>query len=131
MATWCVRIHFLQRYDGPYTIAHAHADGSTYTLDLPSSTKAFPTVHSSHLKRFVPNDDERFPSRKHEKPGPIVGEDGQDEWPVEKLLDRRRHGRGWQYLVRWLGYGPDADSWISGSEAMDLEAYDDWLAESS
>ncbi|KIP01578.1 hypothetical protein PHLGIDRAFT_45881, partial [Phlebiopsis gigantea 11061_1 CR5-6] len=57
-----------------------------------------------------------FPTRSHSRPGPIVGETGEDEWPVERILDSRRIGRGWRYLVRWEGYGAEEDSWISGTE---------------
>lgn len=63
------------------------------------------------------------------KPGPMVTEDGEEVWLVKKILDRRRRGRGWQYQVRWQGYGPGADSWIRGTEAEDLAVFNEWLRE--
>jgi len=37
-------------------------------------------------------------------PSPIVNEDGSIEYVVEDILQKRRLGRGWQYLVKWSGY---------------------------
>lgn len=120
---------FMIRYDGPFTISAAHPEASVYKLDLPPTMKLFPSFHASLLRPYNTNDGRLFPGREHEKPGLIVGVDGEEEWPVEKLLDKQRHGRGWRYLVRWKGYGPDTDSWIPDAEAMELSAYDDWLRE--
>jgi hypothetical protein len=32
--------------------------------------------------------------------------------PIDKIIDQRTRGRGKQFLVRWLGYGPEADLWL-------------------
>ncbi len=40
----------------------------------------FPTFHAFLLKPFYPNDDTLFPSRAHPSPGPIVTEDGVEEY---------------------------------------------------
>lgn len=120
---------FMVRFDGPYTITAAYPTSSTYTLDLPAEKRIYPTFHSSLLRPYVPNDPAKFPGRDPPQPGPVVTVDGQDEWMVEKLVDRKRCGRGWRFLVRWVGYGPESDSWIPGSEALELSAYDDWLKE--
>ncbi|KAJ3492390.1 hypothetical protein NLI96_g66 [Meripilus lineatus] len=118
---------FMVRYDGPYKVLRAYPDSSTYTLDLPPTMKIFPTFHSSLLKPYLPNDDDLFPDRAHPQPGPIVTEDGFEEWEVEEILDRRPRGRGFQYLVRWKGYGPDSDSWLPGKEVEELAALDTFL----
>ena len=84
------------RYDGPYLVVEAQPDCSVYTLGLPASTRIHPTFHASLLKLFIPNDATLFPSRDPACPAPVVTENGQEEWLVERLLDRRWCGRGWQ-----------------------------------
>ncbi|PIL33966.1 hypothetical protein GSI_03674 [Ganoderma sinense ZZ0214-1] len=102
---------------------------SVYTLKLPESMQIFPTFHASLLRPFIENDASRFPSRTRSHPGPIVMADGQEEWLIESILDRCRRGRSFQYLVRWAGYGPEADLWLPGKEVEDLEALDRFEAE--
>ena len=43
----------------------------------------------------------------YERPPAVDSEDGQFE--VEKLIEKRRFGRGVQYLVKWRGY-PDTEN---------------------
>ena len=119
---------FMPRFDGPYTIVSANPESSTYTLDLPEHTNAYPTFHVSELKRHVPNNVELFPSREIQRPGPIVTTTGTEEWEIERILDRRRRGRGYQYLVRWRGYGPEADVWLAGLELEDTDALQEYNA---
>ena len=118
---------FMCRFDGPYTVTAANPLSSSYTLDLPDHLHIFPTFHSSLLRPFIPNDDERYPSRAHSQPGPIVMANGATEYFVERILDRRPRGRGYQYLIWWQGYGPEHDSWLPGAEVEDLAALDDFL----
>ncbi|KAI0039457.1 hypothetical protein FA95DRAFT_1504144, partial [Auriscalpium vulgare] len=47
------------------------------------------------------------PSRVLEHPGPIVTQDGEQEWEVDKIMDQRRRGRSVQYVVRWRGWGDE------------------------
>jgi transposase InsO family protein len=120
---------FMCRYDGPYTVTKAHPETSSYTLALPSHMKIFPTFHSSLLRPYIANDPSLFPDREPTRPGPIIGPTGEEEWPVEKILDRKRCGRGWRYKVKWAGYDEGPDDWLPGSEVVNLEAYGEWLAE--
>ena len=120
---------FMVRYDGPYTISAAHPSSSTYTLDLSATMRIHPTFHTSLLRPYVPNEDSLFPGRADPKPGPVVTADGVEEFFVKRILDCRRRGRGWQYLMRWCGYGPGSDSWLPGSEVDKLEALDIFLRE--
>ncbi|RDB19147.1 hypothetical protein Hypma_014227 [Hypsizygus marmoreus] len=117
---------FMPRFDGPYKVITSHPETSSYTLDLPPHSKIFPTFHASLLQPFHHNDDDLFPSRALAMPGLVVTPDGEEEFYVNKIIDVRRRGRGKQYLVRWLGYGPEHDLWRPGSEMADTVALDDW-----
>ena len=34
-----------------------------------------------------------------------------NQWKVERLIAKRQIGRGFQYLVKWLGYPVDESTW--------------------
>ena len=77
----------------------------------------------------MPNDLTLFPTHMRQHPAPIITADGSEEATIERILEERRWGRGWQYLVRWFGYGPEHDEWLSRWELEDCEALDVWLQE--
>lgn len=118
---------FMPRYDSPYTITDVDEEHSTITLDLPNSPNIFPVFHTSEILPFMESNISLFPSRRLEEPPPILTEDSDEEYFIEKVLDTRRRGRGYQYLVHWKGYGAEEDRWLPGSELQDCEALDVWL----
>jgi Chromo (CHRromatin Organisation MOdifier) domain len=67
-----------------------------------------------------------FPSRQLAQPGPIITPQGLEEYSIEEIIDSQKHGREWQFLVRWQGYGPQHDLWIAASELDECEALDRW-----
>jgi hypothetical protein len=105
---------FFPRWDGPYRITAAHPATSSYTIDLPPDRNDFPTYYASELKMHVSNDAILFPSREHSRPGPMVTPNGLQEHEIDRILDSRARGRGYQFLVRWKGYGPEDDEWLAG-----------------
>jgi hypothetical protein len=119
---------FFPRYDGPYNITDVHVETSNYTLDLPNSPNTYSTYHASELKAFLPNDFTFFPGREAPHPQPIVTPDGLEEYHVQEITDARRRGKGWQYLVRWTGYGPEHDRWLTGSALEECATLNAWLA---
>ncbi|TFK84075.1 hypothetical protein K466DRAFT_438439, partial [Polyporus arcularius HHB13444] len=57
-----------------------------------------------------------FPSRSKPRPGPVVMPDGIEEYEVERILDHRCRVHGYQFLMCWHGWGPDADRWLAGAQ---------------
>ncbi|KAF5354530.1 hypothetical protein D9758_011243 [Tetrapyrgos nigripes] len=55
--------------------------------------------------------------------------DGHEEHQIDRILDSRPWGRGWRFLVRWTGEGPEEDRWIAYSLLKDCAALDQWYAE--
>lgn len=119
---------FMPRFDGPYKIVSANPESSNYTLDLPEHTNIHPTFHASELKRHIANDGKLYPSRESQRPGPFITPTGAEEWEIDRILDRRTRGRGFQYLVRWRGCGPEADVWLAGQELEDCDALQSYNA---
>jgi hypothetical protein len=120
------------RQDGPYRVEAAFPQTSTYQLEVPNAPPNFcHTFHASQLKRYVPNDQELFPGRELPRDGPVLLENGREEHVIERILDERKRGRGWQYLVRWKGYGAGDDEWLPRREIEETIALDEWLRQRS
>jgi hypothetical protein len=116
------------RHDGPYRVSEAFPRTSTYRLDIPNAPSNFClTFHASQLKRYVYNNQVLFPERELPRDGPVVLPSGMEEHVIERILDERPRGRGWQYLVRWKGYGPGDDEWLPRRDLEETIALDEWL----
>ena len=120
---------FFPRWDGPYTVAEANSSSSTYTLDMDGHNTIFPTFHSSELKFHIPNNKSLFPNRDHPRPGPVLTSDGLEEHEIKSIINSRRKGHSWQFLVRWIGFGPEDDEWLSARVLEDCEALDKWYVQ--
>ena len=59
----------------------------------------------------------------------MVLADGREEHVIDRIVDKRKQGRGWQYLVRWKGYGQGDDEWFPRRELEETVALDEWLRE--
>jgi hypothetical protein len=99
----------------------------TVTLDMASQPHVFPVFHTSEIEPYVENDDELFPSRKLERPGPIITDLG-EEHEVTDIIDQRKRGRSYQYLVQWARHGNKDARWLPGQEVTHLDALHNWLS---
>jgi hypothetical protein len=119
---------FMPRFDGPYTILHANLAHSTYKLDLPNSPNICPTFDASELLPFHANDDSLYPSHRLQRPPPVMN-DSIEEWVIDRIVAAHIRGRGWQYKVKWAGWGDENICWLPGSELHDSAALDLWHSE--
>jgi hypothetical protein len=117
----------MPRFDGPFTILATNEAKSTVTLNLPDS-KQYPTFHTSQVLPYKENDPILFPSREFDKPSPVKNSNKEDEYFIRDIIDQRRSGRGYKYLVRWVGYGEEENRWLNRKELENTEALDIWLA---
>uniref|UniRef100_A0A674MQM4 Chromo domain-containing protein n=1 Tax=Takifugu rubripes TaxID=31033 RepID=A0A674MQM4_TAKRU len=96
------------RYIGPYPVDKI-INPCAVRLRLPASLKIHPPPPTSCATTTPPRLVERHPA-----------------YTVNKILDVRRRGRGFQYLVDWEGYGPEERSWIGRSLILDPQLLRDF-----
>lgn len=105
---------FTPRYIGPFRILR-RVNPVAYQLAIPRSLRVSPVFHVSLLKKVYTSP--LSPPISPPPPPRMVA--GGPVYTVQKLLDVRRVGRGWQYLVDWTGYGPEERSWVPSRYIMD------------
>jgi hypothetical protein len=68
-----------------------------------------------------------FPDCKYAQPWPIITNGSMEEYLVEQIIDSWCRGKGWKYLVQWVGYGPEHNRWLTGSTLNECKALNVWL----
>ncbi|KAL6473720.1 hypothetical protein MHYP_G00172810 [Metynnis hypsauchen] len=96
------------RYVGPFKVDR-RVNPVSYRLRLPPSMRVHPTFHVSRLRPFLCG---TWP------PAPRLVA-GSPAYTVRRLLDSRRVRGSVQYLVDWVGYGPEERSWVPASHILD------------
>ena len=88
------------KYWGPFPVKQKVGQ-SLYKLELPPQTRIHPVFNSNVPKRAATNS---FPGQQlQNKPSPDIIE-GQEEYEVETILDKKVKQNGTQYRVKWKGY---------------------------
>jgi len=102
-----------ETYSGPFKIIE-RISRNAYRLELPRHFRCHDVFNISQLKRFKPQP-EKFSSRVEPPPPPVLIDD-QEEYEVEKILNKRerklrRNKTRVEYLVKWKGYSIDDQTW--------------------
>jgi hypothetical protein len=115
----------MPRFVGPFKVTEV-INPVAFRLELPKTFRIHNVFHASLLKPFVSR-----PGHTSHPPPIIVADD--EEYEVELLVshqlkkartvkvgkhsEKKQYFR-YEYLVRWKGYGPEQDEWITEKELL-------------
>jgi len=83
-----------ERFVGPYKIKKI-ISSNMVELELPSTVKIHPVVNVSRIQRYIG----QVEGQRKEQPAPVVIE-GEEEWKVERILNKRWIRGKDKYLVQ-------------------------------
>ena len=99
-------------YCGPFEVIEKYR--TAYKLNLPPHMKMHPVFHVSQLKLYRRPTDA---ARTYEKPGPVIVDEGAEEFEVDEIINHRKRKRGRktniEYLIVWKGYPVHESTWES------------------
>ena len=87
---------------GPFPIV-ARVSANSFQLDLGTAVSS-KTIDVFHVKYLRPSTDGPYKSPDTLQPLPVYEDDGEPEWEISGILDRRRYRGKNEYLVQYVGY---------------------------
>jgi len=93
-----------ERFVGPYKIKGIISSNAV-ELELPKTIKIHPVINVSRVRLYRP----QVEGQKKTLPKPVIIE-GEEEFEVEKILNKRVVRGKKKFLVRWKGYTAEEDT---------------------
>jgi len=110
-----------ERFVGPYKVK-AIILTNAIELELPNSIKIHPVVNVSRVWKYT----SQVEGQRKEKPQPVVIE-GEKEWEVEEIINKRWVRGREKYLVWWKGCTAEEDTWENKENLKNaMEAVDEF-----
>jgi len=97
----------VERFVGPYKIK-VIISSNIVELELPATVKIHLVVNVSRIKQYVDQVDSQ---RKETRQSVVIEEE--EEWEVEKILNKRKVRGKDKFLVQWKGFTAEGDTWES------------------
>jgi len=94
-----------ERFVGPYKVKKV-ISVNAIELELSSTVKIHLVVNVSRVHKYR----NQVKGQRKEMPQPVVIE-GEEEWKVEKILNKRKVREKEKFLVWWKGFTAEADTW--------------------
>jgi len=95
----------MEHFVGPYKVKGI-VSSNGIELELPKSIKIHLVVNASRVQLYKP----QVEGQKRTPPKPVIIE-GEKEFKVEKILNKRMVRGKEKFLVRWKGYMAEEDTW--------------------
>lgn len=72
------------------------------------------SCHSVKTKRFI--------IKKNDKPDKQNTSENKNVYEIDEIIDKRRKGKSWEYLIKWKGYKYSESTWEPKSNIFDDKA---------
>ncbi len=108
------------KFIGPFIVAKVLSPVTDRLKLTPQFYKIHPVFHVSKIKHVFRSPLQPLISA----PPPPRLIEGSPAYSMRRLIDVRRRGIGYQYLVDWEGYGPEERCWIPARDILDLALID-------
>jgi len=93
-----------ERFVGPYKIKEI-ISSNVVKLELPSTVRIHLVVNVSRIRRYVG----QVKGQKKKQPALVIIE-GEEEWEVERILNKRKVRGKERYLVCWKGFTVESNT---------------------
>ena len=94
-----------KRFVGLYKIKKV-VSSNAVKLELPITIKIHLVVNVSRICRYMG----QVEGQRKKQPAPVIIE-GEEEWEVERILNKRQIREKDKYLVCWKGFTAESDTW--------------------
>jgi len=115
------------KYIGPFTVVRV-VGSNAYELKLPDTMRLHPVFNISRLKQYkdgMVSHPHREPS--YTRPPPIIDtESGAALFEPESILACRGSGARKRWLVKWVGYPHEENTWEPIATIGDTAVFDDY-----
>jgi len=95
----------IEHFVNPYKVKGI-ISSNAIELELSKSIRIYPVVNISRVQLYKP----QVEGQKKTPPKPVIIE-GEEEFEIEKILNKRMIRGKEKFLVRWKGYTVEEDTW--------------------